>query len=260
MKLTSLKFIPSIFWTSPYRRTGNSLTTNATALLSGRSLQLLLILPLIMLSLWSRAQERIVDDAAITKYRSFQIETWLAQYESVFMPAVGVNHWWELGAGLVFDTGERTGFAGLMLETKFINTDYEDAGQSFGLVAGTILNNHFRSEEYYAYIPYSRLILWESSVMHVNAGVSRHAENNDDGIMEMHFIYGVRSDFGVHERFDILAGIFAENLEPGFYAGFRYHLFPDLLEIIGTYGRGFTPGMRFPGLSLQLSFIPDQLW
>jgi len=260
MKLTKLNFIYFMLCKSFSLLTGKLHGFCPVNIVPGRFLQLLLIAPFIMFSMLAMGQERIVDDAAITKYRSFQIETWLAQYESVFMPAIGVNHWWELGVGLVFDTRNQMAFDGMMLETKFINADYEEKGQSVGLVAGTILNNQFRSEEFYAYIPYSRLILRGSSVMHVNAGVSSHAGNNEENIMETHFIYGIRGDFGVHERLDILAGIFAENLEPGFYAGFRYHLLPDLLEIIVTYGSGFMPGERFPGLSLQLSIIPDQLW
>jgi len=219
-----------------------------------------LLIFLLALNVLGFSQERIVDDAAITKYRSFQIETWLAQYESVFMPAVGVNHWLELGAGLSFDTQDNLSFSGLILETKFINADYETTGQSIGLVIGHVLDDMLNYDELYIYAPYSRLILNATSVMHLNAGMAYHGYNHEQAEKSVHFLYGIRGDFGVLPRFDLLGGIFGENLDPGFYAGFRYHLLPDLLEIIVTYGRGFRPDDRFPGLSFQLSLIPDQLW
>lgn len=223
--------------------------------------RLFILLPLFALLHFSvYSQERIVDDAAITKYRSFQIETWLAQYESVFMPAVGVNNWLEIGTGLSFDTKDNLSFSGLILETKFINTDYEEAGQSFGLVIGHVLDNTFQYDELYVYAPYSRLILNNTSVMHVNAGIAYHGYHSETGDKSLHYLYGIRGDFGAHSRFDLLGGLFGENLDLGFYAGFRYHLLPDQLEIIVTYGRGFRPDNPFPGLSIQLSFIPDQLW
>ncbi|MCC5940929.1 MAG: hypothetical protein JJU37_05250 [Balneolaceae bacterium] len=54
------------------------------------------------------AQQMFVDDAEVTTYRSFQIETWYGSRESWFLTAISPVRGLELGTGLGFDS--RDGF------------------------------------------------------------------------------------------------------------------------------------------------------
>lgn len=215
------------------------------------AIQVLLLSPNLL-----NAQERIVDDAAITTYRSFQIETWYAEYESAFIPAVSWNNWLETSVGLFFDTKNAFDFDQLMLEVKVISADYEEKGHAFALVVGTMIDKSAKLNELYAFVPYSRLFMG-SNVLHLNAGVTTY---NFDSNMKAAVTYGARADWEIHDRVDILTGLFAENTTFGFYSGLRIQLIKDKLALIPTYGRGFLRGLKEPGFSIQLSITPDTLW
>ncbi|TVQ49087.1 MAG: hypothetical protein EA362_04970 [Saprospirales bacterium] len=72
--------------------------------------------------------------------------------------------------------------------------------------------------------------------------------------------YGLRSDIFLIERWGLIAGIYAENLDYSFYGGPRFEIVPDFLELILTYGQGFNQRIKMPGFAIQLSFTPEQLW
>lgn len=203
------------------------------------------------------AQQFIVDDAAVTTERSFQIETWYGEFESEFIPAVSVTSWLEAGVAFAFDSQDDFSFAGYALEAKAVNADFEEAGQAFGLAVSFGFSDASDFEEFVAYVPYSRMILNDRAVLHLNAGLAS-ADNGEE--WETAFIYGARGDFEIHERFAILAEAFAENDDFGFQAGGRFGIVPGLLEMDVMYGRGFQSGMDFPGFTIGLAFTPDSLW
>lgn len=119
-----------------------------------------------------KAQERIVDDAAITNFRSFQIETWYGQFESVFMPAIGANQWLEIGFGVIFDSEDDFNFHGVLPEVKAVKNNFEIDGYSWGGVMGLSLNKELKADEFYFYAPFSRSLFSNALVLHINAGIN----------------------------------------------------------------------------------------
>lgn len=211
----------------------------------------------LMIAQAANAQHMIIDDAAVTTERSFQIETWAGTEEAIFQPAFAVTEWLELTTGLAFDTSGDFEFAGFFAELKAVNRDVEEFGSAVGLVAAFGFSDGGDFEEFMAYVPYSRLILGGSSMLHLNAGFTL-ADDGED--WEFSPIYGIRGDFGLHDRVSVLAEIFAENTDFGLNGGLRLGLIPGLLELDITYGRGFESGFDFPGLNIGIAFTPDSLW
>lgn len=203
------------------------------------------------------AQQMQIDDAAVTTHRSFQIETWRGDFETIFQPAVGVTSNLELSTGLFFDTKSDFSFAGWSLEAKYVHMDLDDAGSAWGLVAGSFFSDEASIEEIFVYVPYSRFILGGSSVLHFNAGLA-FSELNDGTHTD--FIYGVRGDFGVHDRLSLLSEVFAVGSDFGYQAGVRFGIIPDLLELDVTYGHDFSRRNTFPGFTVGIAFTPDRLW
>lgn len=205
----------------------------------------------------ANAQQMITDDAAVTTPRSFQIETWAGTEEAIFQPAFAVTEWLELTTGLAFDTSGDFAFTGFFAELKAVNRDVEEFGSAFGLVAAFGFSDGGDFEEFMTYVPYSRMILGGSSMLHLNAGFVL-ADDGDD--WEFTPIYGIRGDFGIHDRVSVLTEIFAESTDFGFNGGLRLGLIPGLLEMDITYGRGFESGFDFPGFNIGIAFTPDSLW
>ncbi len=205
----------------------------------------------------ANAQQMIIDDAAVTTERSFQIETWVGTEEAVFQPAIALTSWLEFAAGLEFSTADDFEFAGFAAEFKAVNRDVEEFGDAFGLVAAFGFDDEGNFGEFMTYVPYSRMILNDSSMLHLNLGFILEDEGDDWGF---HPIYGIRGDFGVHERVSILAEIFAEETDFGLNGGLRIGLIPGMLEMDITYGRGFESGFDFPGFNVGIAFTPDSLW
>ncbi len=205
----------------------------------------------------AKGQQFIVDDAAVTTERSFQLETWYGEFESEFIPAVAVTSWLEAGVALAFDTKDNFSLAGYALEAKAVTGDFEELGRAFGLFAGFGFNDSSEFEEFVTYVPYSQLFMNGSSALHLNLGLA-FADNGEE--WESSIIYGARADWGVHERFTILTEVFAENDDFGFQAGGRFGLIPGLLEMDIMYGRGFEDGFDFPGFTVGVAFTPDSLW
>jgi hypothetical protein len=205
----------------------------------------------------SDAQQMFVDDAAVTTVRSFQIESWYGSRESWFLTAVSPVKGLEFGAGFGFDS--RDGFipANWILETKYSPINFDEKGSAFGFVTGILFNFDGEIEEIFAYVPYSRMILDNSSALHFNVGF--------DSVQNVRWKYelitGIRSDIGLNSRFILLAEIAAVNLSNPFYqGGIRFTLMPGLLEMDVTYGEGFRRQESAPGFNVGISFTPDTLW
>lgn len=200
-----------------------------------------------------QAQQMIIDDAAVTTERSFQVEAWYGSEESWFQPGISLTPRLEFAPGLAFDTQNNMALANFLFETKFVNTDFEENGDAWGFVAGLVLDDDFAFDEFFAYVPYSRLILNNSSVLHLNLGAAYHDDHAE-------LIYGIRGDFGVHDRLSILTEVFAEGTEFALHGGVRISLIPDLMEMDITYGQGFRAGQDFPGLNIGIAITPDSIW
>lgn len=219
---------------------------------------LLAVTILLMVTDKANAQQMVVDDAAVTEHRSFQIESWYGTEESIFMPAVGLTEWLELVFALGFDSANNFSLENYTFESKAVNRDFEEYGSAIGLVGGAVIASGGDAEEFFIYAPYSRMIFGESSVLHINLG---WAAINEGDSYEHEVIYGIRGDFGVHDRVAILAEVFTGNLEtPSFHGGLRFSLIPDLLEMDITYGQGFASNMPEPGFNVGIAFTPSRIW
>jgi len=135
--------------------------------------------------------------------------------------------------------------------------DLEQRGWGIGAVAGLLYDFDGEFEELFAYIPYSRMILNDSSVLHLNVGFE--AVQEDD--WEYEIITGIRGDFGISDRFALLGEVAAANFGDAFFqGGLRISLIPDLLEMDITYGDGFRRQETAPGFNIGITFTPDSLW
>lgn len=203
------------------------------------------------------AQQMFVDDAEVTTFRSFQIETWYGSRESWFLTAISPVQGLEIGTGFGFDSRDGFDPASWILETKFEAVSLEERGWGIGTAAGILYNLDGDLEEVFAYVPYSQMILNNSSVMHINAGFQALQDQN----WEYELITGIRGDFGITDRFTLLGEFAAANFGDLFYqGGFRITFIPDLLEMDVTYGEGIRRMETAPGFNIGISFTPDKLW
>ncbi len=222
-----------------------------------KALSTLTIITLTIFHQTSIAQQMIVDDAEVATYRSFQVETWYGSRESWALVAISPIQGLELGTGIGLDSRDAMDPSNWIIEAKYIPMDLEGSGWATGLTAGLLYNFDGDLEEAYAYIPFSRLILNESSVLHLNIGFE--AINEAD--WEYELFTGLRGDFGITDRIAILSEVAAANFDDLFYqAGLRFSLVPDLLEMDITYGEGFRRMETAPGFNIGIAFTPDALW
>jgi len=216
-----------------------------------------LIFSLAILQQKADAQQMFVDDAAVTTERSFQIETWYGSRESWFLTAISPVKGLELGTGIGFDSRDDFDPANWILEAKYVPADLDERGSAIGIVTGMLFDFNANVEEVFAYVPYSRMILDDTSVLHINAGFEAIQEDE----WEYELITGLRGDFGLTDRFALLAEVAAANFSDPFYqGGIRISLVPDLLEMDITYGEGFRRQETAPGLNIGIAFTPDTLW
>lgn len=233
----------------------NIKTTDVRKTLKAASILLIFLLALFTHK--AEAQQMIVDDAAVTTHRSFQIETWYGTEESWFQPGIAATRWLEIAPGIIFDSSDGFEAANWLIELKAVPGDLEEDGWAYGLVIAPVFNFDGDFEEFYSYVPYSKMILNDSSILHVNLGIEGF---NADG-WEYGFTTGIRGDFGISDRVMILSEIFTSNFEtPSFQAGVRFSLIPDFVEMDITYGEGFRRGMNYPGFNIGIAITPDSLW
>lgn len=218
---------------------------------------LLLVFILSLISQKAEAQQMIVDDAAVTTHRSFQVEAWYGTEESWIQPGIAATKWLEIGPAVIFDSSDNFEAANWLVELKAVPGDLETDGRAYGLVAAPVFDFDGNLGEFYSYVPISFLILDDSSILHVNLGV----EGFDTDGWEYAFTSGLRGDIGITERVMILSEIFTSNFEsPAFQAGFRFSVLPGLVEMDITYGEGFRRGMSYPGFNIGIAITPDSLW
>lgn len=222
-----------------------------------RAASILLIFTLALFTQKADAQQMFVDDAEVTTYRSFQIETWYGSRESWFLTAISPIRGLEIGTGLGFDSRDGFDPVNWIFETKYAPGDLEEKGWAIGGVAGLLYDLDGDLEEVFAYIPFSRMIFNDTSVLHINAGFQALQEVD----WEYELITGIRGDFGITDRFAILSEIAAANFGDIFYqGGLRISLIPDLLEMDITYGEGFRRMETAPGFNIGVALTPDRLW
>ncbi len=204
------------------------------------------------------AQQMIVDDAGITIYRSFQIETWYGSIESWLLPATSPLPYLEISAGMSFDTEKSFKHNSWLFEGKYASDLSFSEHDNFALVAGITASPRFSVNGFYAYIPYTREILGNDSELHVNVGYIYDKTDNPEN---HNIIYGIRSDIRLHDYIFLLSELFTTNLDfPGFQAGLRFILLDDLLIADITYKRGFEKNVKAPGFNIGLAFTPGPVW
>ena len=221
-----------------------------------KAASVLMIFSLAMFHQKADAQQMFVDDAEVTTHRSFQIETWYGSRESWFLTAISPVRGLELGTGFGFDSRESLDPVNWFLEAKFVPGDLGEQGWAIGAVAGLLYDFDGNLEEVFAYVPYSHMILNDSSVLHFNIGFD--ALNEDD--WEYELITGLRGDFGIADRFALLAEVAATNFGDVFYqGGIRFSIVPDLLEMDITYGEGIRRMETAPGFNIGIAFTPVRI-
>ncbi len=203
------------------------------------------------------AQQMFVDDAAVTPERSFQIESWYGSRESWFLTAISPVNGLELGTGIGFNSRDAFEPDNWILEAKYVPMDLEESGSAIGIVAGLLFDFDGDLQEVFSYIPYSLMILDDTSALHLNAGFEAVLEKD----WEYEFITGIRADIGLTNRFSLLGEIAAANFsEPFYQGGIRIALIQGLLEMDITYGEGFRRQETAPGFNIGVAFTPDTLW
>ncbi len=204
------------------------------------------------------SQQMTVDDAEITTHRSFQIEAWYGTIDSWVLPAITPLSFLEISAGAGFNTEEGFSHKSYLFETKFAPEFSHFENNMFSFVTGLLTNPALSTKSIYAYIPYSREILNNNSLLHFNIGYSLNKDNS----WLNEFFYGIRGDIELFQtNIFLLSEVFASNFElPGYQAGLRFIIIDDLLEIDITYGSGLEKEENSPGLNFGLAFTPSPIW
>lgn len=237
----------------PLVRAGCSLFIPSTAF--GFILILLIIIALGGMSQTANGQQMVVDDAGVTEFRAFQLESWLGTEESWILPAYSPVRGLELAAGAVI-TDDETHMVG---EAKYMFRAPSLHSPGYGLVAGVLVAPF---EEFYTYVPVTLPVFDEWMVLHGNLGyvLERHEEVHGDHtyIREGHlFFWGARADINVHGPFWLLGELFGEdNFQPDFQVGFRLEVIPELLEMDFTYGNNFSRVSSGMGFTVGIAWTP----
>lgn len=207
----------------------------------------------------ARAQQMIVDDATVLIDKQMQLEAWYGTEMSWIQPSFSLNHLWDVTPGIIFDTGDDGSIYQLFGELKYIPTDLDFDGYSYGWTGAIYFDTEGRVDRLYTYIPFTKYILDRTSQVHLNIGLD--GRDNVAGNFEYGFASGIRADLGLSERFSILTEIFTTDFEtPSFQAGIRFDVVPDLLKIDVTYGESFKSDVSFPGLNVGIALSPNRVW
>lgn len=244
-----------------YKRIEERTTSMAYNLLFYVSLGSYLLLMLLFMLLFSGAfstasgQQMVVDDAEVTEFRAFQLETWLGTEESWILPAYSPVRGLELAVGAVITDDET--FA--VTEAKYMFRAPANNRAGFGLVAGALIAPF---EEFYTYVPVTLPLLEERIVLHGNAGymLERHEIEHGDHTHthEDHFFtWGARADVALFGPVTLLGELFGANDEtPDFQVGMRLEILPGLLEMDFTYGNNFSRASSGLGFTAGLAWTP----
>lgn len=207
----------------------------------------------------ANAQQMVVDDATVSIDKPMNFEAWYGTEESSVQAGYSLNHLWDFTPGVIFDTSDDMELSGIFSELKYVPTDLDFDGYSYGWVGTVVFDTDGRVDRFYSYIPFTKQILDGGSLVHLNVGVDGKDDINGD--WKYGFTTGIRGDFGITDRFIILSEVFTTDFKkPSFQAGLRVGIVPDMLVLDVTYGEGFQEGVDFPGLNVGISFRPNRVW
>lgn len=195
------------------------------------------------------AQQVAVDDAGITDPGACQLEAWLGQTNGVVQPACTFFGRTEITVGFGYvdephgdHTHRHTEFFG-EAKINILPDDPGMLGASVVLGAGWAAEAGIPFEGVFGYVPLTYTLANERALIHANLGAIYETE--DEVTLAL---YGLRTDFVVHDRVTVLGEVFGVGEELGAQAGFRFSLIPDLFDLDLTYGatlRGDAPDLGF---------------
>lgn len=207
----------------------------------------------------ANAQQMVVDDATVMIDKQIQLEAWYGSELSWIQPSLSLNHLWDFTPGVVFDTADDASLHQIFGELKYIPTDLDFDGYSYGWTGAMFFDTDGRVDRVYTYLPFTKYVLDRTSLVHLNIGFD--GRDNIDGDFEYGFFTGLRADLGVTDRFMILSEVFTTDFDtPSFQAGIRFDVVPDLFNIDVTYGESFKNDIDFPGLNIGIALKPNRIW
>ena len=205
------------------------------------------------------AQQMVVDDATVMIDKQLQLEAWYGSEESWIQPSISLNHLWDFTPGVVFDTDDDLSLQQIFGELKYIPTDLDFDGYSYGWVGAMFFDTEGRIDRVYTYLPFTKYVLNRTSQVHLNIGFD--GRDNIAGDFEYEFLTGLRADLGLTDRFTILSELFTYDFEtPSFQAGIRFDVVPDVFNIDVTYGESFKSEIDYPGLNIGIALKPNKIW
>lgn len=205
------------------------------------------------------AQQMVVDDATVMIDKQLQLEAWYGSEESWIQPSISLNHLWDFTPGVVFDTDDDLSLQQIFGELKYIPTDLDFDGYSYGWVGAMFFDTEGRIDRVYTYLPFTKYVLNRTSQVHLNIGFD--GRDNIAGDFEYEFLTGLRADLGLTDRFIILSELFTYDFEtPSFQAGIRFDVVPDVFNIDVTYGESFKSEIDYPGLNIGIALKPNKIW
>lgn len=212
-----------------------------------------------LLSHSASAQQMVVDDATVMIDKQLQLEAWYGTEESWIQPSISLNHLWDFTPGVVFDTADDVSLQQIFGELKYIPTDLDFDGYSYGWVGAMFFDTEGRVDRVYTYLPFTKYVLDRSSQVHLNIGFD--GRDNINGDFEYGFFTGLRADLGLTDRFIILSEVFTTDFEtPSFQAGLRFDIVPEIFNIDVTYGESFKSQIDYPGLNIGIALKPNKIW
>ncbi|MET4577350.1 hypothetical protein [Ottowia thiooxydans] len=201
------------------------------------------------------------DDARTVDPKACQVESWVRKNadstEFWVMPACNPTGNLELSAGGSHTRGESEGsHNSVMLQAKTVFKPLETNGWGWGLAAGTVRHGQpFSGHDWYAYVPVSRSLFDDRSVLHLNLGWLREAQSQRNFMT-----WGIGSETQLSERVWLIGETFGQNEgRPLYQAGLRYWVVPNRVQVDATYGNRLGGGERWFSIGLRLlspAFLP----
>lgn len=212
-----------------------------------------------VMSTIAQAQQMVVDDATVMIDKQAQLEAWYGSEQSWIQPSFSLSHLWDVTPGIIFNTADDGSIYQLFGELKYVPTDLDFDGYSYGWTGAMFFDTEGRVDRVYTYLPFTKYIFDRTSQVHMNIGF----DGRDDAVgdFEYKFFTGLRADLGLTDRFTILSEVFTTDFEtPSFQAGVRFDVVPDLFNIDVTYGESFKSEIDYPGLNIGIALKPNKIW
>ena len=188
-----------------------------------------------------------------------QLEAWYGTEQSWIQPSFSLSHLWDVTPGIIFNTADDGSIQQLFGELKYVPTDLEFDGYSYGWTSAMFFDTEGRIDRVYTYIPFTKYVLNRTSQVHLNIGLD--GKDDASGDFGYGFFTGARADFGLSDRFTILSEVFTTDFEtPSFQAGIRFNVVPNLFNIDVTYGESFKSEIDYPGLNIGIALKPNKIW